>query len=152
MESSLNEYESTTKSDVETQTDYDLLRNRRDSSSQTLFDQKATNETQTIDIETNAHVGRNILRQEVVVEIPEKLLEKIQSKPLEPLQPLTELTAIQFGDTIQFNFVGAFLNFHNMTQDEIIKIQGMVECENFEVCQRAIYARRTFRPNFVMTA
>lgn len=141
------------KSDVETQTDSEDKRSRKDSSSQTDSEKKFSTETQTVDIENTAHVGRNVFRQEIVLEIPEKLVEMIPAKePVELLQPITELSVLKFGEKFEFNFIGAFLDFDDLEAQEIFQIQEMLVNQHFDVCQRAAYDRLPIVPKFVMTA
>lgn len=153
MDSFLNNDHRPAKCDMETQTDSETAveRSRRDSSCQTM-PRMFTMETQTVDIESIAHVGRNFMRQEIVLEIPEKLLEKISSTPpTKKTQPVTELSTIKLGEIFKFNFLGAFLDFQSMDTEEILKIQAMLESERFDVCQRAVYARKPYVPKFILS-
>lgn len=94
-------------------------------------------------------------KPDVIVDIPEKLLENIfpkhAAKTWSPI-PYTELVSKKIGDTWRFNFIGAFFNFDGMDREEIIKTQKMLNETFYEVCERAANSRRVKHTKTVLSA
>ena len=120
---------------------------RSDQASQTIetsFIQNVDVGTQTIESSVN---------EQVVVEIPEKLLETIPSKQTPKIwSPPTELSVIKVDDKMIFNFTGAFFNYDGMDSEEILKVHKMLNKTSFEVCERAVNARRVKSTKSIFTA
>lgn len=122
--------------------------------SQTVDTESKVDQKFAVETQTEEAVG-SAKDQEVIVEIPEKLLENMPSQAPSRVklpQLVTKLIVKKVDDTWKFNFIGAFFNFDDMHPEEIIKIQKMLNETCFEVCERAANFRRVKHTKSLLTA